>query len=368
MDKDRVHPSYNVLVSTGRTSCYNPNIQQIPREGGIRECFIPSPGHCFVIIDYSTLELCTLAQVCLDRYGSSRMAELINKGADLHRWFASVVANKRETEVTEEERQRAKACNFGFPGGLGAARFLEYARNTFGITDMAEQKAAALKEKWLDAFPEMRLYLQDCLLERHDFSSLDWCDDSKIAANLFKRIIGGSRTSTTGKPYSPKTIQWAFEVVLPDVAPWAADATEGSKQLLAEVVKETVVTRTGRIRAKVDYCQAKNTPFQGLAADGAKIALYRLVKAGYRIALFVHDEFVVEIPTDCDLGAEAKKIEDLVVNGMRSVVPDVVIRAEWAVADRWYKKVKVIRDADGKIGIFSAPVASASVTGMEQRL
>lgn len=366
LDKGRVHPHYNVLVSTGRTSCYNPNIQQIPREGGLRECFVPASGNCFVIIDYSTLELCTLAQVCLDRFGSSRMAGLINQGVDLHCWFSAMVANKDQSQVTEQERQWAKACNFGFPGGLGTKRFLDYARNTFGITGMSEEDATELKEKWMNAFPEMRFYLQDSLMSRHDFSSLEWCDDPKIAAAIFKRIIGGSRTSTNGKPYAQGTIRWAFEEVLPDVAPWIGEVSEGSRQLLAEVSKETVTTRTGRMRAKVEYCQAKNTPFQGLAADGAKVALYRLIKAGFNVAIFVHDEFVIEIPADSDLEAKAKSIEEIVIGGMKSVVPDVQIRAEWSVADRWYKKSKRVRDDAGKIGIYSA-AKDILPTGMEQR-
>ena len=365
VEQDRLYPSYNAMVSTGRTSCSNPNVQQIPREGGLRECFIPSPGHCFIIIDYSTLELCTLAQVCLDRYGSSKMAELINRDVDLHRWFAAIVANKSESEITDSERQYAKACNFGFPGGLGTARFLEYARNTFGITDMNEEKASALKEKWLSAFPEMRHYLQDSLLDRHDFSSLEWCEDPKMAASIFKRIISGNRTTTTGKPYKPETIRWAFEEVLPDVAPWVGGVTEGSRQLLNEVAKETVSTRTGRIRGKIDYCQARNTPFQGLAADGAKIALYRLVRAGFRVVLFVHDEFVIEVPVNSDLDYKGEGIERIVVEAMESVVPDINIRADWFVADRWYKKGKKIFDGDGKTTVFSA---TSSSTGMEQWL
>jgi len=36
-DEDKVHPRYNCLVRTGRTSCTSPNIQQLPREGGVRE-------------------------------------------------------------------------------------------------------------------------------------------------------------------------------------------------------------------------------------------------------------------------------------------------------------------------------------------
>lgn len=46
----------------------------------------------------------------------------------------------------------------------------------------------------------------------------------------------------------------------------------------------------------VNYTQARNTPFSGLAADGAKLALWNLTHIGYRVAAFVHDEFLIELP------------------------------------------------------------------------
>jgi DNA polymerase family A len=61
----------------GRTSCYGPNIQQIPRRAGFREAFVPSPGHVFLSIDYSFIELCTLAAVCEERYTHSMLGKFL---------------------------------------------------------------------------------------------------------------------------------------------------------------------------------------------------------------------------------------------------------------------------------------------------
>lgn len=110
INSSRVHPKYDLLKNTGRTSCTKPNVQQLPRAAGIRELFIPKPGHCFMIIDYSTLELCTLAQTCYKMYGKSVMRDLINEGRDLHKYYASVLLGKKEEDVTKLERQYAKAC------------------------------------------------------------------------------------------------------------------------------------------------------------------------------------------------------------------------------------------------------------------
>ena len=48
----------------------------------------------------------------------------------------------------------------------------------------------------------------------------------------------------------------------------------------------------------MNYTQARNTPFSGLAADGAKMALWNLTHIGFRVSAFVHDEFVIELPNN----------------------------------------------------------------------
>ena len=63
LKEERIHPKYTTLVRTGRTSCRSPNVQQLPREGGFREMIVPSPGYYFLAIDYSFIELRTLATV-----------------------------------------------------------------------------------------------------------------------------------------------------------------------------------------------------------------------------------------------------------------------------------------------------------------
>ena len=98
----------------------------------------------------------------------------------------------------------------------------------------------------------------------------------------------------------------------------------------------SVETLTGRIRANTTYCAEKNTPFQGLAADGAKIALYNLMDAGFTIVGFVHDEIITEVPENA---LEEMRIlqEQIMIDSMSIVVPDVKVGVESTISKRYCK-------------------------------
>ena len=145
LKRPTAHPSYALMKNTGRTSASKPNIQNLPRAGGVRECYVPRPGYLMYSIDYATLELAALAQVCRDLFGFSEMGDAINAGADLHQELADVAGTSR---------QIAKAANFGFPAGMSAASFAKYARG-FGVeVDDPE----AVRDAWFKRWPEMRQY------------------------------------------------------------------------------------------------------------------------------------------------------------------------------------------------------------------
>ena len=96
------------------------------------------------------------------------------------------------------------------------------------------------------------------------------------------------------------------------------------------------MTTTGRIRGNTTFCAEKNTPFQGLAADGAKLALFYLQKAGFNIVLFCHDEIVTEVPI-----LEAKKLlakqEEIMIQSMYKVTPDIKITVESQISAFYIK-------------------------------
>ena len=115
------------------------------------------------------------------------------------------------------------------------------------------------------------------------------------------------------------------------------------------VGRGSVFTLTGRLRANASYCARHNTIFQGLAADGAKLGVWCLWRAGFRIVNFIHDEVLVEVPAGSNLAHQAEIVRYLMVKGMREVVPDILVDVEYAVSERWFKNAKVTLDRDGKL-------------------
>jgi P4 family phage/plasmid primase-like protien len=297
-----VRCTYDVVKRTGRTSCSKPNIQQLPRDGGIRECFVPRPGHVFVAADYATLELRALAQVCLDLFGESTMADLLRDGADLHLDMAAKIRGISYEEAVQryaeqdpeikETRQLAKAANFGFPGGLGANTFLRYAEGQWGLT-LTPGEAQALKLTWRRQFPEVRRY--------------------------FDRI---------------------------------------NRQLDANRRMNLTQLRSGRVRGDVSYTAACNSYFQGLAADGAKEALWRVSRGCYVDTnsdlygclplVFLHDEIILDVPEE-QLAESAEALEQTMIEGMQVFVPDIPIEVEAVAMRRWSKDARRITDQDGNL-------------------
>lgn len=98
-----------------------------------------------------------------------------------------------------------------------------------------------------------------------------------------------------------------------------------------------VLTNTGRLRAKATYSARRNTVFQGAAADGAKLALYRLWRAGFTVVAFLHDEVIVEVPINSNLAAVKLHIDGILIDAMKEICPDIRIEVEGAFHRRWSK-------------------------------
>lgn len=122
----RIHSSYNMTnVVTGRTSCQNPNLQQVPRNKDVRGLFVAPKGRVFFEADYSQLEL----RIAADYANDKTMLEIYRTGGDIHTETARLMTGGREP--TKEERSKAKAVNFGFLYGMLAKKFVSYAYNSY---------------------------------------------------------------------------------------------------------------------------------------------------------------------------------------------------------------------------------------------
>jgi len=117
----RLHADFRQIgAPTGRFSCTNPNIQQVPHAVEYRRCFSGYPeGRKLIIADYSQIELRILAEFSGDR----AFINAFESGADLHKVTAAEVFGVGVDQVTREQRDFAKRLNFGVVYGIGAQRF-----------------------------------------------------------------------------------------------------------------------------------------------------------------------------------------------------------------------------------------------------
>jgi len=325
----------NVLLETGRVS-YSDVIQLFPRRGKERQCIVPREGNVFFSIDYEGLELVTHAQSCLNLFGESRLAEVLNAGGKPHDMLAAKLYRKTDAEYTALKkvgdlralalRDSAKPANFGFPGGMGEA------------TLVAQQR-----EQGPDTVgPDGRWYhgLRFCILMGY----AETCGEKKVS-EYRGRDVGRLCVACLR---AAKDLREA----------WFAEWPENRAyfQFIQDRVDRVGYVKqhfSNRVRAKGDFSAFANSYFQGLAADGAKRALYAVVKAQYlgadspafgsRTILFPHDELLGEV----ELSRAAKAvpaIQEIMEREMRVVCPDVALRTEAALMYRWDKRAKPVFD------------------------
>lgn len=298
-----IQTRFEPLLETGRTSSSKPNIQNIKRLAGMRECFRPRPGCVYVDADYAMLELCTWAQTCLWLFGRARLAEVLNAGQDPHLDFAAQILSityeeaKARRKVGDKEVEQcrlvAKVGNFGFPGGLGAESFVSYAASSYKVHLTVEQ-AKDLKKFWLQQWPEARDYFG-----------------------------------------------------------WIANKEQGDT---GRVSLQRFVT--GSWRSNISYTSACNDPFQSLGATAATWAGYDLARACYyerdhvlfdsRPVNFIHDQYLVEVLDDERAHDRAMAVASIMVAAAKRAIPDVTPKVEPLLCRYWSKDAKAVYK-DGRL-------------------
>lgn len=333
-----INPETNILVKTGRTSYRNPNLQNLPRNGKARECFVPRSGYVYCSTDYPSLEMCTLAQVLLWMFNRSELAETLYRKEDPHcklgaKFESTDYASFKSLYKSGDARaklirQACKPVNFGMGGGMGAESLVLYARQPanggirfclaagaskcgvdkiLGTMGKATGKplcarcveiAARFRESWFETYPEMRDY----------FDRVKYEIDS-----------GGGRA--------------LINVMVPAGEPelWCGDKSFGD---------------------------AANLRFQGLAARLAKDALWCVSKACYtdrssalygtRPVIYIHDEIFSEVP---EANANDAGIEQARLMGVSAKhwIPDVPCVPEAALSRRWFKGAEPVFDREKKL-------------------
>jgi len=146
----RIHPEFlQHGTDTGRFTCQNPNLQQIPQNQEWRDLFVAVDGYKIITADYSQIELRILAEYSKD----DKFLDAYKAGQDLHARTASEMFHISIDQVTKDQRNIAKTINFGLCYGMSAAGLSERLSIT---TDQAEEFINA----YFRAYPQVKKTLQ----------------------------------------------------------------------------------------------------------------------------------------------------------------------------------------------------------------
>ncbi|MGA0064030.1 MAG: DNA polymerase I [Ilumatobacteraceae bacterium] len=267
----RIHATFNQTVArTGRLSSDHPNLHNIPvrsEEGRVfREAFVPAAGCEFLVADYNQIELRCIAHLADD---PGLIAAFVD-GRDVHRSVAARVFDVAESEVSGEQRSRAKMVSYG----------LAYGMEAYGLAqrlNIAVGEAADILDAFFAAFPRVKQFMSDTVAE------------------------------ATRRGYT--------------------ETLFGRRRPIPELQSDIRAVRLAGQR------MAMNAGIQGLAADIFKVALIRiderLARDGMnaRLVLQVHDEVILEVP-----GSERETVGNLVVDIMHGAadlrVP-LAVNAAW---------------------------------------
>ena len=253
----RIHTSFNQTVTaTGRLSSSNPNLQNIPirNEDGkeIRKAFIPDDGCEFFSADYSQIELRIMAHLS----GDENMIEAFREEQDIHAATAAKIYKTDISQVTREQRSKAKTANFGIIYGI----------SVFGLAErlnVDRKEAKELIDGYFENYPKVKAYMDE---------SIKVARDKGYIETIFKR-----------KRY------------LPDIN-----------------------SRNAVVRGYAER-NAINAPIQGSAADIIKVAMARIYKRFMeeglksKMILQVHDELNFSV-----LREEKEKVQQIVISEMEA--------------------------------------------------
>ncbi len=272
----KIHTTFNqALTATGRLSSTNPNLQNIPirtqRGREIRKAFIPSNKDGVIIsADYSQIELRLMAHLSDDM----GLVEAFNHNKDIHTATAAKVFKVEESEVTKEQRNRAKVANFGIIYGISA----------FGLSQrlgMSRTDSKQLIDEYFASYPGVKEYMNKMIEKAKE-------------SGYVETIYGRKR-------------------FLPDIN-----------------------SRNGAVRSYNER-NAINAPLQGSAADIIKAAMINVYNRLEReqikskMILQVHDELVFDA-----LESEIEVIKRILTEEMESVIKlHIPLITECGVGQNW---------------------------------
>lgn len=273
---NRIHSNFNqTVVTTGRISSTEPNLQNIPvrLEIGrrLRKAFICDDGYLFIDADYSQIELRILAHIS----GDKNLIDAFIKDQDIHKRTASEIFEVPMDEVTSGMRSDAKAVNFGIVYGI----------SDFGLSrnlNISVHKAKQYIDSYFEKYPSIKLYMEDIVKE---------AKEKGYVSTIFHR-----------------------------------------RRNLPQLKSSNFNIRSFGER------MAMNTPIQGSAADIIKIAMVKIYRTleernlKAKLILQVHDELLIECPEN-----EKETVTRILQESMEDAVKiSVPLKVDISYADNWY--------------------------------
>ncbi len=154
-DDGKIHAHFvQTGAGTGRFSCEDPNLQNLPTKGefgkDVKEAFVASKGHKLLSLDYAQVDLRAAAILSQDK----NLIEIFEKGIDVHTGTAMKVFNVKDEEVTKEMRRHAKAINFGILYGMGVTALKDSMK-------VERKDAQEFYDKYKSTFTRLMEYLEE---------------------------------------------------------------------------------------------------------------------------------------------------------------------------------------------------------------
>lgn len=257
-------------TSTGRLSCRNPNLQNLPRGSKVKRYLVPDSGaFCFVYADYSQIELRLAAAMSKD----SRMVSAFVGGTDLHIETANAIVGHLKEKIDPKQfRQIGKTCNFLLIYGGSWRKLQAFIKDATGIL-LEDDTAKAARDKFFQYYSEYDAWLKRC------------------KQNLLR--------------YKAAFSPYGLIRRLPDLKYNEGLEFYGRKYTGPHKAElEALLAKSGKQMNLYDFASKKvshainqgfNFPVQSAAASVTKRTMLKLNAAGYDIVTSVHDSIVIQV-------------------------------------------------------------------------
>ena len=350
----RIHCSFNQYgAKTGRMSCSDPNLQQIPSHNKeIRQMFRASDGYVLMSSDFSQQEPKALAALCR-KQGDSQMYDTFMQGKDLYSEIASKAFNVSYEDCLEfnadgstnkegkSRRTQAKAILLGILYGRGVSSIAEQLH-------CSVEKAQQIKDSVFKGFPAIEKFEQDSL---------------QMAKEL------GYVTTVCGRKRRLYDIQLPeFEFEWADGKHYDSDVLDFDEDLNEIPVNQNLINKYTRQLKRARFSEKKriiqsalkdnvkikdnggkiadatrqcvNARIQGSAASLTKLAMIelynskRLKDLGFRLLIPVHDEIIAECPKE-----NVKECSKLLAETMSKAAERILempIKCDVSLSNCWY--------------------------------